>query len=136
MRGIDLVKKVFELKNYRTGYSNSNEQIADKLCEHKDGVFRDIMQSSPPRAYEDVGNLIMNLDNNCRKSVVSGSARKDVEFLLEKSLGKEKNLFDTLITADDSEKGKPDPSIFISALDKMKMSPSQASGSRECAVRS
>jgi beta-phosphoglucomutase len=80
--------------------------------------------SSPPKAYEGVENLIMNLVN-CKKAVVSGSARKDVETLLQKSLG-QVNLFDVLITADDIEKGKPDPSSFIGALDKINIPASQA----------
>jgi beta-phosphoglucomutase len=127
MRGVDLVKRIFEFKNYGTGYINGNQQKVDLVCETKDRVFRDMMQSSPPKAYEEVRNVILKLDNNeCRMAVVSGSARNDVEILLEKSLGKEKDLFDTLITADDSEKGKPDPCSFLSALDIMKISPSQA----------
>jgi beta-phosphoglucomutase-like phosphatase (HAD superfamily) len=40
-----------------------------------------------------------------KKAVVSGSARKDVEALLKKSL-RQVNLFDVLVTADDIEKGK------------------------------
>jgi hypothetical protein len=47
----------------------------------------------------------MNLGDDCKKAVVRGSARKDVEILLGKSLGKEKNVFDTLITAEDIEEG-------------------------------
>jgi HAD superfamily hydrolase (TIGR01509 family) len=86
-------------------------------------VFRDILLSSPPRAYEGVKNLIMNLVN-CKRAVVSGSARKDVESLLEKSLGKG-NLFDVLITADEGAKGKPDPSSFINALNEIKIPPSE-----------
>src|SRR5215210_538540 len=66
----------------------------------------------------------MNLVN-CKKAVVSGSASKDVETLLQKSLGRV-NLFDVLITADDIEKGKPDPSSFIGALDKINIPASQA----------
>lgn len=131
MRGIDLVKKVFELKNYHGGNNNNNsnkqqqQQITNQVSERKNQIFRDILQSSPPKAYEGVRDLIMKLGDNCKKAVVSGSARKDVEILLENSLGKEKDLFDTLITADDSEKGKPDPSSFMAALDKIKVSPSE-----------
>src|SRR5919197_1814764 len=59
MRGIDLVKKVFELKNYHGGNNNNNsnnkqqqKQIADQVSERKNQIFRDILQSSPPKAYE------------------------------------------------------------------------------------
>ena len=122
MRGIDLAKKVFELKNYYG--NNSKQQIAERVSQQKNEVFRDILFSSPPKAYEGVENLIMNLVN-CKKAVVSGSARKDVETLLQKSLG-QVNLFDVLITADDIEKGKPDPSSFIGALNKINIPASQA----------
>jgi beta-phosphoglucomutase len=126
MRGIDLVKKVLELKNYHIDDNNNNQQLADQVIERKNEVFSDKLQTSPPRAYEGVRELIANLDVNCKKAVVSGSAKKDVEILLGKALGKEKNLFDTLITAEDIEKGKPDPSSFRVALDKIKLSPSEA----------
>ena len=121
MRGTDLIKKVFELKSYHN--DNQNEQIVEQVSQRKNEVFRDILHSSPPRAYEGVKNLIMNLVN-CKRAVVSGSARKDVESLLEKSLGKG-NLFDVLITADEGTKGKPDPSSFINALNEIKIPPSE-----------
>jgi len=126
MRGIDLIRKVFELKNYHNGSNDSKQRVADQVSERKNEIFRDMLQSSPPRAYEGVRDLIMNLGDDCKKAVVSGSARKDVEILLGKSLGKEKNVFDTLITAEDSEWGKPDHSSFMAALDKIKISPSEA----------
>ena len=99
MRGIDLVKKVFELKNF---YENDNAQIiAEQVSQQKNEVFRKFLFSSPPKAYEGVENLIMDLVD-CKKAVVSGSARKDVE------------------------KGKPDPSSFIEALSKINISASDA----------
>jgi beta-phosphoglucomutase len=49
-----------------------------------------------------------------------------LKILLGKSLGKEKNVFDTPITAEDSERGKPDSSSFMAALDKIEISPSEA----------
>ncbi|MGI8831238.1 MAG: HAD family hydrolase [Nitrososphaeraceae archaeon] len=124
MRGTDLIKKVFELKSYHNNNNNNhNEQIVEQVSQRKNEVFRDILLSSPPRAYEGVKNVIMNLIN-CKRAVVSGSARKDVETLLEKSLGKG-TLFDVLITADEGAKGKPDPSSFMNALDKIKIPPSE-----------
>ena len=104
MRSIDLIRKVFELKNYHNGSNDSKQRVADQVGERKNEIFRDMLQSSPPRAYEGVRDLIMNLGDDCKKAVVSGSARKDVEILLGKSLGKEKNVFDTQITAEDSER--------------------------------
>jgi HAD superfamily hydrolase (TIGR01509 family) len=124
MRGIDLVKKVFELKNYYSGNNNSKQQTADQASQRKNEIFRDILQSSPPRAYEGVRDLIMNLYDNCKKAVVSGSTREDVETILDKNFGKD--LFNVIITADDIKKGKPDPSSFLVALHRMNLRKSEA----------
>jgi beta-phosphoglucomutase len=118
MRSIDLVKKVFELKNF-----DGNDTAAEQVSQQKNEVFRKFLFSSPPKAYEGVENLIVNLVD-CKKAVVSGSARKDVEALLQRSLGQVN--FDVLVTADDIEKGKPDPSSFIEALNKISISASEA----------
>jgi beta-phosphoglucomutase len=124
MRGIDLVKKVFELKKNHCDNNEDMKKYTEQVIQRKDEVFRDILLSSPPKAYPGIRHLIMNLVK-CKKAVVSGSARRDVEMLLEKSLG-DGNLFDVLITADDGKKGKPDPSAFMNALDKIKIVPSKA----------
>jgi beta-phosphoglucomutase len=124
MRGIDLVKSVFELKKYHFDNNEDIKKYAERVIQRKDEVFREILLSSPPKAYPGVRHLIKSLVN-CKKAVVSGSARRDVEMLLKKSLG-DGNLFDALITADDGKKGKPDPSAFMNALDKIKIVPSKA----------
>ena len=124
MRGIDLVKKIFELKKYHCNNNEDMKKNTEQVIQQKDEVFRAILLSSPPKAYPGIRHLITNLVN-CKKAVVSGSAKRDVEMLLEMSLG-DGNLFDVLITADDGEKGKPDPSAFMNALDKIKILPSKA----------
>jgi beta-phosphoglucomutase len=124
MRGIDLVKSVFERKKYHFDNNEDMEKNTELVIQRKDEVFREILLSSPPKAYPGIKHLITNLVN-CKIAVVSGSARRDVEMLLERSLG-DGNLFDVLITADDGKKGKPDPSAFMNALDKIKIVPSKA----------
>jgi beta-phosphoglucomutase len=121
MRGIDLVKKVFELKNF---YGNDNApMIAEQVSQQKNEVFRKFLFSSPPKAYEGVENLIMNLVD-CKKAL-EWICKKRCRSLLQKSLG-QVNPFDVLITADDIEKGKPDPSSFIEALNKINICASEA----------
>jgi beta-phosphoglucomutase len=113
MRGIDLVKKIFEQKNY------DNYSIAQKVNEQKNRIFNDIIT---PRAFDGVKELIEHL--KCTKAVVSGSAKKDVEVLIDRTLGK--NNFDVIITADDIDRGKPDPIAFIAALNRMKIDTAEA----------
>lgn len=113
MRGIDLVKKIFEQKNY------DNYSIAQKVNEQKNRIFNDIIT---PRAFDGVKELIELL--KCKKAVVSGSAKKDVEVLIDRTIGR--NNFDVIITADDIDRGKPDPIAFITALNRMKIDKAEA----------
>jgi beta-phosphoglucomutase len=113
MRGNDLVKKIFEQKNY------DDYSIAQKVNERKDQIFKDILT---PRTFDGVKELIERL--TCTKAVVSGSARKDVEVLIDRTFGKDN--FDVIITADDIDRGKPDPIAFITALNRMKIDTAEA----------
>ena len=113
MRGNDLVKKIFEQKNY------DNHSIAKKVIERKNKIFNDILT---PRAFDGVKELIEHL--KCTKAVVSGSAKNDVEVLIDRTFGK--NNFDVIITADDIDRGKPDPIAFIAALNRMKIDTAEA----------
>jgi len=113
MRGNDLVKKIFEQKNY------DDYSIAQKVNERKNQIFKDILT---PRTFDGVKELIDLL--KCTKAVVSGSARKDVEVLIDRTFGK--NNFDVIITADDIDRGKPDPIGFITALNRMKIDTAEA----------
>ena len=113
MRGNDLVKKIFEQKNY------DDYSIAQKVNERKNQIFKDILT---PRTFDGVNELIERL--TCTKAVVSGSARKDVEVLIDRTFGKDN--FDVIITADDIDRGKPDPIAFITALNRMKIDIAEA----------
>jgi HAD superfamily hydrolase (TIGR01509 family) len=113
MRGNDLVKKIFEQKNY------DNYSIAERVNERKNKIFKHILT---PRAFDGVKELIEHL--KCTKAVVSGSAKKDVEVLIDRTFGK--NNFDVIITADDIDRGKPDPIAFITALNRMKINKAEA----------
>ncbi len=113
MRGNDLVKKIFEQKNY------DDYSIAQKVNERKNQIFNDILT---PRTFDGVKELIERL--KCTKAVVSGSARKDVEVLIDRTFGKDN--FDVIITADDIDRGKPDPIAFITALNRMKIDTAEA----------
>jgi HAD superfamily hydrolase (TIGR01509 family) len=113
MREIELVEKIFEQKNF------SNHLLARRVHDEKSRIFKGIRSSEP---FEGVREMIDCL--KCAKSVVSGSTRNDVESVLEEPFGKDR--FDVVITADDIEKGKPDPSAFLEALRRMKVKPVDA----------
>ena len=112
MRGSDLVNTVFEQKGF------DNHSLVEKVNSKKNEVFKTI---SSIDSYDETREIVASLE--CSKAVVSGSAKEDVERIIDRSFGK--TLFDTIITADDIEKGKPDPYSFIIALRKMNLKPSQ-----------
>jgi beta-phosphoglucomutase len=113
MRGIDLVKRIFDQKNYHD-YS-----IAERVNERKNEIFKKILN---PKPYNGAKQLIEHL--KCIKAVVSGSAKEDVELLIDSFFGT--GNFDVIITADDIKKGKPYPCAFMIALKRMKIKTSEA----------
>jgi HAD superfamily hydrolase (TIGR01509 family) len=108
MRGIELVEKIFEQKNF------SDHSLMRKVHDEKSRIFQRIRSSEP---FEGVMEMIDCI--RCAKAVVSGSTRTDVETMLDEAFGKDR--FDVMITADDIEKGKPDPSAFLETLRRMKV---------------
>ena len=126
MRGIELVRNIFELK--RIG--PFDESILTQITKRKDEYFRKIFSFKP---FEGVKELVTNL--RCRKAVVSGSAKKDVERILGQALGFGKEQFDVVITADEVTKGKPDPSSLFSAVEKLKLNTTEALVVAEAANR-
>jgi len=108
MRGMELVEKIFEQKKF------SDHSLARKVHDEKSRIFKAIRSSEP---FEGVREMIAGME--CSKAVVSGSTRNDVEIILEEAF--DRNRFDAIITADDIEKGKPDPSAFLEALGQMKV---------------
>ncbi|MEW6603916.1 MAG: HAD family phosphatase [Thermoproteota archaeon] len=113
MRGLELVEKIFEQKKI------SDHSLVRKVHDEKSRIFKSIRSSEP---FEGVREMIDDI--KCAKAVVSGSTRNDVETILEEAFGKDK--FDTIITADDINKGKPDPSAFLEALEQIRVKPRDA----------
>lgn len=113
MRGIELVEKIFKQKNF------SNRSLARNVHDEKSRIFKGVRNSEP---FEGVAEMLDCI--GCAKAVVSGSTRNDVETIVEEAFGRDR--FDVLITADDIEKGKPDPSAFLEALKRIKVKPADA----------
>lgn len=113
MRGMELIEKIFEQKNF------SKRSLAQKVHDEKSRIFKAIRSSEP---FEGVREMIAGME--CSKAVVSGSTKNDVETILEEAFGRD--MFDAIITADDTEKGKPDPSAFLDALERITVRPKDA----------
>lgn len=123
MSGSDLVKELFKRENIdnRVGV---NGEIVKQIGARKEQVFKQIQDA---KGIDGVKELLEDLTTECGKScikaVVSGSTREEVEAILDKNIGAK--YFDLIITGDDLEKGKPNPTPFIIALNKMNLDASQ-----------
>ncbi|MDQ3872195.1 MAG: HAD family phosphatase [Thermoproteota archaeon] len=112
MRGLDLVAKIFEQKNFHD-YS-----LVQNVHDEKSRIFKEIRISDP---FEGVKEMVESI--RCSKAVVSGSTKHDVETMLDNAFGKDG--FDVIIAADDIKKGKPDPDAFLEALRRMNLRPAE-----------
>ena len=113
MRGTELITKIFEQGGITDG------SLASRVHQRKDRIFKSIHSSKP---FEGVPAMIDELES--ATAVVSGSARSDVEAIIQQGFGREK--FSTIVSADDVKSGKPDPSAFLLALSRMEILPSDA----------
>jgi beta-phosphoglucomutase len=115
----DLIKEIFRRQNID---KDIDDILVEKISKRKKELFKQIQKS---QAIEGAKELIEDLRNcNCLKAVVSGAARKEIEAILDKNIGS-KN-FDLIIAGDEIEEGKPDPSPFQIALERMNLQPSEA----------
>jgi beta-phosphoglucomutase len=112
MRGLDLVTKIFEQKNFHD-YS-----LVQNVHDEKSRIFKEIRTSDP---FEGVKEMVESI--RCSKAVVSGSTKHDVETMLDNAFGKDG--FNVIIAADDIKKGKPDPDAFLEALRGMNLRPAE-----------
>jgi beta-phosphoglucomutase len=113
MRGMELVSKIFEQKGF------PDNSTAKAVHDEKSRIFKEIRSSAP---FPGVKEMIDSI--KCKKAVVSGSTRSDVETIIAEAFGNGK--FNVIITADDIKKGKPDPSAFLEALRQMNVDSSDA----------
>jgi beta-phosphoglucomutase len=100
MRGVDLVQGIFRIFNY-----NDLSKI-EFVTKRKDQIFRSMLDRID--SYPGTQELVKDL--RCIKGIASGSAKYDIESILRQSF--QANFFQIVLTADNIEKGKPDPQAF------------------------
>ena len=105
MRGKELIERVFQAKGI------GDDSLSDRVAEEKNRIFR---QTKNIGRFEGAKALVESL--SCRKAVVSGSSKEDVHSTLAHA---GLDHFDLVMTADDVEKGKPDPGSFIEAARRL-----------------
>jgi beta-phosphoglucomutase len=127
MPGEDMVKELLRHKRYTGNIQEiSNDDNSDKLDsvahrihERKKKIFEQINASAPINGAKE---LISNI--RCKKALVSGAAKQEVDSIISKYFGKD--AFDVIVTGEDLEEGKPSPDPFRTALTKMGLKESEA----------
>jgi HAD superfamily hydrolase (TIGR01509 family) len=119
--GSKLVKEIFEREKIDRKIDNTT---AEKISKRKKEIFKQIQTSKPIDGARELVNDLTKCD--CLKAVVSGSAKQEVDSILDENIGSA--MFDLVITGDDVEegKGKPDAAPFQMALQRMNLRPSEA----------
>jgi HAD superfamily hydrolase (TIGR01509 family) len=119
MPGPGLIKEIFKREKIN---KDIDDILAEKINKRKKELFKQIQNS---QAIEGAKQLIEDLGScNCLKAIVSGASKKEIEAILDYNLGL-KN-FNVVIAGDDIEEGKPHPSPFQTALQRMDLKPSEA----------
>ena len=128
MPGEDMVKELLRQKKYTgnieeisndDGNSDKLDSVAHRIHERKKKIFEQINASAPINGAKE---LISNI--RCKKALVSGAAKQEVDSIISKYFGKD--AFDVIVTGEDLEEGKPSPDPFRTALTKMGLKESEA----------
>lgn len=123
MPGEDMIKKVLKLKGYNDNRGGGEDEklrlLAHNIHERKKKIFGEINASKPIQGAKEVISSI-----RCKKALVSGAAREEVNSTIDKYFGRD--AFDVIISGEDIEEGKPSPDPFRIALRKLELTESEA----------
>jgi HAD superfamily hydrolase (TIGR01509 family) len=111
----------------------STEELQN-LISNKGAVFQELIQSEGILTYPAVPEFVMAVSQRYPIAIASGARRHELETVLE-SAGI-RTYFETIISADDVERGKPDPESFQKAVESLNVSGKRNTPIRpeECAV--
>ncbi len=104
----------------------------DELVEWKARAYAEVIRDGLP-AMPGAVEFVLRMAREFPLAIASGSLRSEIEHLLEK-LGL-RDCFSVLVTADDCEKSKPNPEVFLKALMRLAELPQLAEqplAPREC----
>jgi HAD superfamily hydrolase (TIGR01509 family) len=103
-----------------------------QLLELKTANFHALARTEAP-IIDGVEEFVEMLkDNGFPLAICSGAIREDIDIMLEHSGFA--HAFDVMVTANDVQKGKPDPEGYLLALEKLNLATGQKINAGECIV--
>ena len=124
---IDLLKLLVD-----KGTLDVSKDEIGKLVEEKTQVFQTAVRSQAPIIAGVPEFLEILKDNNIPSAICSGAILADIEVILKAT--RLQNFFQTIVSADDVQKGKPDPQGFLLALEKLNVNRPEAIEAGNCIV--
>jgi beta-phosphoglucomutase len=118
----EMALEILKIKEYvdAKNITKKDIQMSEHVAKRKKDVFRQM--NVIPKPFTGVKELITNALSGCPKAVVSGSAKEEVDRIIDKIFGRD--AFDIIINGDQFEgKGKPDPASFEVALRRLDVKP-------------
>ncbi len=115
-------------KYYRDHSRPLDPKLMSVLLERKTRVFQDLVSSEGILPFPAVPEFVMAASQRYPLAVASGARRHELEMILEAA--GIRSYFETIISADDVQKGKPDPESYMKAVDAL-----NASGKRPTPIR-
>ncbi len=116
MSGVASVREIFHEKGKK---NISDDEIID-LMSIKHGYFENMKID----VYPDVFRLLQFLcEKEIKIALVTGSTRRSVNHILDEKM---RSMFSAIVTADDTEKGKPYPHPYLRAIELLDTDPENA----------
>jgi beta-phosphoglucomutase len=96
----------------------------ERICADKDGRYLELIRTAGVRLLPGVEEWLMRLKSQgWRQAIASSATRRVIETVLA-ALGIT-SYFDLIVSAEDIERGKPDPQIFLVAASRLGVQPSR-----------
>lgn len=127
--GLELTKEIWGLQFL--GEGRSSGEIATSLggdpekcfpvLEERNLIYRELLREQPPPVRPQVLDTILHLYGKVKLGVVTGSHR-DQFYSMHRKSGLP-GYFEVVITGDDCDRPKPDPGLYLAALDALQLYP-------------
>jgi len=121
-------------KFYRENSRPMDKVLLDTLLQRKTTVFQELVSSEGILPFPAVPEFVMAASQRYPLAVASGARRHELDMILDAA--GIKNYFEHIVSADDVEKGKPDPESYLTAVERLNSSGKRTTRIRpdECAV--